>query len=78
LVAIRGDVSASFQYDGFGRRVSKTIGGTTQFLYDGFAYPPGLHHCPSDSPNCGLSGASRGVALESVHLLGPDLSFRWR
>lgn len=35
LVAISGGVSASFQYDPFGRRVSKTIGGTTQFLYDG-------------------------------------------
>ena len=35
LVAISGTVSASFQYDAFGRRVSKTIGGTTQYLYDG-------------------------------------------
>jgi len=35
LVSISGGVSASFQYDAFGRRVSKTIGGTTQFLYDG-------------------------------------------
>jgi YD repeat-containing protein len=35
LVSISGGVSASFQYDPFGRRVSKTIGGTTQFLYDG-------------------------------------------
>ena len=35
LVAISGAVSASFQYDPFGRRVSKTIGATTQFLYDG-------------------------------------------
>lgn len=35
LVAISGPVNASFQYDAFGRRVSKTIGGTTQFLYDG-------------------------------------------
>jgi RHS repeat-associated protein len=35
LVGISGGVSASFQYDPFGRRVSKTIGGTTQFLYDG-------------------------------------------
>src|SRR5260370_6924125 len=26
---------ASFQYDAFGRRVRKTIGGATQFLYDG-------------------------------------------
>src|SRR5689334_14977387 len=33
LVAISGAVSASFQYDPFGRRVSKTIGGTTQYLY---------------------------------------------
>jgi RHS repeat-associated protein len=35
LVSISGGVSASFQYDAFGRRVSKTIGGTTQYLYDG-------------------------------------------
>ena len=35
LVSISGRVAASFQYDAFGRRVSKTIGGTTQFLYDG-------------------------------------------
>lgn len=35
LVSISGSVNASFQYDPFGRRVSKTIGGTTQFLYDG-------------------------------------------
>ena len=35
LVSISGVVSASFQYDPFGRRVSKTIGGTTQYLYDG-------------------------------------------
>ena len=34
LVSISGAVSASFQYDAFGRRVSKTIGATTQFLYD--------------------------------------------
>ncbi len=35
LQSIGGGVSASFQYDPFGRRVSKTIGGTTQYLYDG-------------------------------------------
>ena len=35
LVTISGAVSATFQYDPFGRRVSKTIGGVTQFLYDG-------------------------------------------
>jgi RHS repeat-associated protein len=35
LVSISGVASASFQYDPFGRRVSKTIGGTTQYLYDG-------------------------------------------
>ncbi|HEX9223721.1 MAG TPA: RHS repeat-associated core domain-containing protein [Candidatus Acidoferrales bacterium] len=34
LVSISGGASASFQYDPFGRRVSKTIGGTTQYLYD--------------------------------------------
>ncbi len=35
LQSISGPVPTSFQYDPFGRRVSKTIGGTTQFLYDG-------------------------------------------
>lgn len=35
LVSISGGVAASFQYDAFGRRVSKTVGGTTEFLYDG-------------------------------------------
>jgi RHS repeat-associated protein len=35
LVSISGPVPATFQYDPFGRRVSKTIGGTTQYLYDG-------------------------------------------
>ncbi len=35
LVSVSGPVPASFQYDPFGRRVSKTIGGTTQYLYDG-------------------------------------------
>ena len=35
LVSISGGVAASFQYDAFGRRVSKTIGGTTQYVYDG-------------------------------------------
>jgi RHS repeat-associated protein len=35
LVSISGGASASFQYDPFGRRVSKTIGGMTQYLYDG-------------------------------------------
>src|SRR6266704_2212770 len=35
LVTISGGAPASFQYDPFGRRVSKTIGGTTQYVYDG-------------------------------------------
>ena len=36
LVSISGAVSASFGYDAFGRRVSKTIGSsTTNYLYDG-------------------------------------------
>jgi RHS repeat-associated protein len=35
LLSISGPVPASFQYDPFGRRVSKTIVGTTQYLYDG-------------------------------------------
>lgn len=35
LVSISGAVSANFQYDAFGRRVSKTLNGTLQYLYDG-------------------------------------------
>ncbi len=36
LTAISGGATASFQYDAYGRRSSKTIGGTaTGFLYDG-------------------------------------------
>jgi hypothetical protein len=36
LSGTSGGVSASFGYDGFGRRRTKTVGGTTtQFLYDG-------------------------------------------
>jgi RHS repeat-associated protein len=36
LASLTGPVNGSFAYDGFGRRRSKTIGGTTtQFLYDG-------------------------------------------
>src|SRR5262249_8788592 len=36
LSAISGAVNASFQYDAFGRRVSKTVSGnTTDYLYDG-------------------------------------------
>jgi RHS repeat-associated protein len=35
LVSVSGAVNTTFQYDAFGRRVSKTIGGTTQYLYDG-------------------------------------------
>jgi RHS repeat-associated protein len=35
LVSISGGVSASFQYDPFGRRVTKTVGNkTTNYLYD--------------------------------------------
>jgi RHS repeat-associated protein len=36
LASLTGPVNGSFAYDGFGRRRSRTIGGTTtQFLYDG-------------------------------------------
>lgn len=35
LTAISGGVAATFVYDAFGRRMKKTIGSTTQFLYDG-------------------------------------------
>ena len=51
LVSISGAVNASFQYDAFGRRVSKNIGGTTQFLYDGA------------NPVQGISGSSAPANL---------------
>jgi RHS repeat-associated protein len=36
LAAVSGNVPASFQYDGLGRRINKTVGGAaTDFLYDG-------------------------------------------
>lgn len=36
LVSITGSITASFQYDAFGRRINKTVGGTSVgFLYDG-------------------------------------------
>jgi RHS repeat-associated protein len=36
LTSISGSVTASFQYDAFGRRIRKTIGGgSTDYLYDG-------------------------------------------
>jgi RHS repeat-associated protein len=39
LVAVSGAVSASFAYDGLGRRRSKTINGTaTSYLYDGLNF----------------------------------------
>jgi YD repeat-containing protein len=39
LTGLSGGTSASFSYDGFGRRQSKTISGTsTNFLYDGLTF----------------------------------------
>jgi RHS repeat-associated protein len=35
LIALSGATVAGFQYDGVGRRRSKTVGSTTSFLYDG-------------------------------------------
>lgn len=36
LISIAGPVAASFQYDALGRRIQKTVGGTTTaYLYDG-------------------------------------------
>src|SRR5262249_46819746 len=36
LIGLTGGTSATFAYDGFGRRESKTVSGTsTEFLYDG-------------------------------------------
>jgi RHS repeat-associated protein len=39
LIGLSGGTSASFQYDGFGRRRGKTVSGTTtNFLYDGWNF----------------------------------------
>jgi RHS repeat-associated protein len=39
LTSLSGGTSASFQYDGFGRRRGKTVSGTTtNFLYDGWNF----------------------------------------
>jgi RHS repeat-associated protein len=35
LIALSGGTAATFQYDGVGRRRTKTVGGMTNFLYDG-------------------------------------------
>jgi YD repeat-containing protein len=55
LTAISGGSTASFVYDGFGRRVKKVIGGTTtQFLYDGLNPVQELNgrHNPPSLPTC--------------------------
>jgi YD repeat-containing protein len=61
---ISGAVSASFAYDGFGRRRSKAIGSaTTQFLYDGLNPVQELlsgRRPPISSPASGLTSTSRG------------------
>jgi RHS repeat-associated protein len=62
LIAISGGVSANFQYDAFGRRVSKTVAGTTQYLYDGV------------NPVQELSGAS--VSANLLTGLGVDEYFQ--
>jgi YD repeat-containing protein len=55
LSAISGAASASFVYDAFGRRMSKTIAGnTTQFLYDGFNPAQELSGGSSPSVNANL------------------------
>ena len=56
LVTISGAVNASFQYDAFGRRVSKNISGTTQFLYDGA------------NPVQEISGSSASANLITGHI----------
>jgi RHS repeat-associated protein len=52
LASLTGPVNGSFAYDGFGRRRSKTIGGTTtQFLYDG---PNPVQELASGTPTANL------------------------
>ncbi len=63
LTAISGNGTATFTYDGFGRRASKTItGSTTQFLYDGL------------NPVQELNG-SNGIAANLLTGLGIDEYF---
>jgi YD repeat-containing protein len=58
LTAISGGATASFVYDAFGRRASKTIGGNvTQFLYDGLNPVQELNGTPSVTANL-LTGLS--------------------
>ncbi len=66
LTGVSGAVAASFVYDAFGRRMSKTIGGTTtQFLYDGL------------NPVQELDGASPpNVTANLLTGLGIDQYFR--
>ncbi|MDT5268357.1 MAG: hypothetical protein QOH49_543 [Acidobacteriota bacterium] len=64
LVSISGAVTASFQYDPFGRRVSKTVGGvTTNYLYDG---PNVVQELSGTTPTANLlSGSEDEVFLRT-------------
>ena len=61
LDAIGGTAAASFQYDAFGRRTSKTIGGaTTDFLYDGAS---AVQELAGTTPTASLLN---GLAIDEV------------
>jgi YD repeat-containing protein len=64
LTAISGADAASFTYDAFGRRTSKSIGGTaTQFVYDGFN--------PVQELQAGVPSANLLTGLEIDEYLHP-------
>jgi RHS repeat-associated protein len=55
LTAISGGATASFVYDGFGRRMKKTVGSSvTQFLYDGWNPVQELNGAAPPSPTANL------------------------
>jgi RHS repeat-associated protein len=61
LTSLAGAATASFQYDGFGRRQSKTVNGTnTQFVYDGLNF---VQELASGAPKASLI---TGLGLDEV------------
>lgn len=62
LSSISGSATAAFQYDGFGRRQSKTVNGTnTQFVYDGLNF---VQELASGTPKANLI---TGLNLDEVY-----------
>jgi hypothetical protein len=65
LSAISGGVSASFQYDASSLRVSKTISGTMQYLYDG-SNPVQEISGTTASANLLTGGSADGTSLQML------------